>query len=421
MRWETMGTRPGPDFHAASPIIIRNPIGNENAVTEIPLQECQALVSFYEQTNGAGWVNNANWLDSTTVSDWFGLVVFEGHVTEIELFNNQLSGVIPTCLQDLPYLLVLDLGINTLTGDIPAELGNLTYIRYLCLDENQLTSSIPAAIGNLTLLEELILKDNDLTGSIPTEIGTMTTLSTLDFSGNALTGTVPESFGNLTILATLNLEHNRLTGEIPSSLADLPNLSRVFLSGNALTGAIPPGFGDQSNMMFFEVYGNELTGPIPDSFGNLTNLFSLSLNGNQLTGDIPESLANLTGITYFSLSYNYLQVTGYSQTLEYAQISFQLSARNSVTAAPVTIFDPPLNITVNYDLAILDGRPPQVLGIYFWDDTLEDWALITDDCGGTHTHGPGWVSGPVCHLTEFGLFIGDLPVEVLDFLPMIVK
>lgn len=39
----------------------------------IPQIECEALVKIYESTNGAGWQNKTNWLQSTDVETWFGV------------------------------------------------------------------------------------------------------------------------------------------------------------------------------------------------------------------------------------------------------------------------------------------------------------------------------------------------------------
>jgi hypothetical protein len=42
-------------------------------VTQIPKLECQALVDFYNSTNGDDWKDNKNWLQTNEPCDWLGL------------------------------------------------------------------------------------------------------------------------------------------------------------------------------------------------------------------------------------------------------------------------------------------------------------------------------------------------------------
>ena len=65
---------------------------------------------------------------------------------------------------------VLNLYNQGLTGSIPSEIGNLTNLKKLYLSYNDLTGSIPPEIGNLTNLTSLHLESNQLTGIIPDEI-----------------------------------------------------------------------------------------------------------------------------------------------------------------------------------------------------------------------------------------------------------
>jgi hypothetical protein len=59
---------------------------------DVPQAEADALIALYNATNGDSWTNNTNWLVDTTVGDWFGVTVAGGHVTEIDLNNNNLDG-----------------------------------------------------------------------------------------------------------------------------------------------------------------------------------------------------------------------------------------------------------------------------------------------------------------------------------------
>lgn len=113
--------------------------------SQIPIAECNVLVSIYELTNGAEWLNNENWLvinDSTGPCDWFGLTCENGHVTQINLANNRLHGEFPFRTVSLPALSHLILNDNQLTGVIPLAICDLVdKFDELNLDYNQLQAT----------------------------------------------------------------------------------------------------------------------------------------------------------------------------------------------------------------------------------------------------------------------------------------
>ena len=140
------------------------------------------------------------------------------NTTEINLYNNQLTGSIPPEIGNLTNLNYLGLGANQLTGYIPPEIGNLTNLTTLLLGFNDLEGSIPLDIGNLTNLNFLFLGYNQLTGPIPQEIGNLTNLIELVFENNQLTGVIPESICNLNI--ELELNNNQLCPPYPECIEE---------------------------------------------------------------------------------------------------------------------------------------------------------------------------------------------------------
>ncbi|MEN8219568.1 MAG: leucine-rich repeat domain-containing protein, partial [Pseudomonadota bacterium] len=228
------------------------------AVTEIPSTECEALVALYESTDGANWKKNRGWNVTDMPCSWYGVSCGGEHVSKLYLYNNQLTGSIPTELSNLSNLTGLSLYNNQLTGSIPTELGNLSNLESLFLGGNQLTGSIPRELGNLTYLEDLGLSSNELTGSIPTELGN-TSLNILDLSSNKLTGTIPSELGNLTGLGWFFLSDNQLTGPIPSELGKLLGLGELGLDNNSLCGEIPVELKNLSNIYKLKLDNNHLT------------------------------------------------------------------------------------------------------------------------------------------------------------------
>jgi len=190
-----------------------------NNVTEIPIAECNELVTLYNSTGGANWKNNTGWLTTNTPCSWFGIICNGGQVSKIELgddgnnsdnnFGNNLTGIIPNL--NLPNLIGLNLRFNALNGNIPnfSQLPNLTG---LYLGSNQLSGNIPD-FGNLPNLTVLSLWNNQLSGNIP-------------------------NFSNLPNLRGLAIDSNQLSGSIPN-FANSPNLTEINFSFNHLSGIVP--------------------------------------------------------------------------------------------------------------------------------------------------------------------------------------
>ena len=291
------------------------------------------LVALYNATGGPNWTDNTNWLSNEPLSEWLGVATNDdGHVTELNLRRNQLTGEIPVELSQLSQLQRLGLHYNQLTGEIPAELGQLSQLQELWLRRNQLTGEIPVELAQLSQLQRLglsgnqltgeipvelaqlsqlqylYLHNNQLTGPIPVELGQLSQLQYLYLFGNQLTGPIPVELGQLSQLESLNLGSNQLTGEIPAELAQLSQLGRLNLGSNQLTGEIPVELAQLSQLQELWLRRNQLTGEIPAELGNLANLQLLYLHGNELNGPIPSWLVNLTELRELSLWSN--QLTG---------------------------------------------------------------------------------------------------------------
>ena len=102
------------------------------------------LAEFHAATDGWRWADSANWLSDRPLRDWYGVASdANGRVTGLYLYDNRLSGPIPTSLGSLASLETLSLLQNQLTGAIPPELGRLGSLESLILDRNQLIGDIP--------------------------------------------------------------------------------------------------------------------------------------------------------------------------------------------------------------------------------------------------------------------------------------
>lgn len=287
--------------------------------------EREALVAFYKATNGDSWKNNTNWCSDKPISEWYGITA-KGEVSEINLYDNNLSGVIPDEIGNLKYLKQLILYANNLSGEIPASLKN-TRLETLHLWYNQFEGNIPETIGDLVNLVDLNLGSNRFSGSLPNSLTNLVNLRRLSLSDNALTG-FGEKLSALKSLEAIEISMNQISGEIPADIWTLPNLKRVDLSTNKLSGPIPMDITKAVNLEVLNLGCNDIGGKFPtyifeltklkelhlqicnitDGFPadivKLTNLEVLDLSGNSLTGEIPEVIGDLSNLRWLGCGNN---------------------------------------------------------------------------------------------------------------------
>ncbi len=128
-------------------------IDSKNGVVDCSssdLTDREILTALYNDTGGAKWTNNTNWLSEEPLGDWHGVTTDdEGRVTALDLSENQLKGTIPVELGSLSKVIELHLWGNQLTGEIPPALGDLANLTDLFLRGNRLTGCIPAGLQDL--------------------------------------------------------------------------------------------------------------------------------------------------------------------------------------------------------------------------------------------------------------------------------
>ena len=87
-------------------------------------EEFKILSEFYKQMGGKKWKNNTHWLKGKTSADmakWYGVVVRDGDVSEINLDNNNLNGKVPKSLYKLDRLISVSLENNILEEEAPVN------------------------------------------------------------------------------------------------------------------------------------------------------------------------------------------------------------------------------------------------------------------------------------------------------------
>ncbi|CAL5048217.1 unnamed protein product [Urochloa decumbens] len=283
-------------------------------------------------------------------------------LTTLILFDNAITGAIPSSLCSLKSLWLLDLSDNELTGSDPdcifnASITNMTRpgLVNLSLRNNKLSDEFPSFLQSCQELIFLDLSNNQFYGTLPAWIGkNLLSLAFLRLRSNMFNGSIPVEFTELSNLQYLDLAYNKISGSIPNSLfnftgmaltsgeGDLGGLEagvydggnemidytenftivtkgqvRLYtgeivymvnldLSCNNFTGKIPERIGSLVALKNLNLSWNAFSGKIPESINALVQVESLDLSHNELSGEIPTSLSALTSLSHLNLSYNNL-------------------------------------------------------------------------------------------------------------------
>ncbi len=271
------------------------------------------LVSFYNATDGQGWIANDGWLSDLPIGQWHGVTTDEtGHVTVLKLSASDLAGPIPPELANLSHLETLDLERNSLEGSIPPELGKLRNLKSLILGVNDLTGSIPAEIGDLTNLEVLRLRRNDLTGTVPPELGKLRNLTRLGLDSNAFAGPIPSDLTGLAGLRAFHFSGNESLCT-PGSADFAAWLARLDvyvgpLCNEADRRTLGSLHGATGGEGWHRSTGWLGDGPLEDWHGvetdSLGRVAALDLSDNGLVGGVPAVLTQLASMTTLRMGGN---------------------------------------------------------------------------------------------------------------------
>ena len=292
-----------------------------------------ALAVFYESTNGDDWVVNDGWLSESRVCDWFEVGCLADGLTvyQIDLFDNNLSGTLPTELGALstmlgfnvflnsltgtvpnyfstwPSLVLFDVENNTLTGDPLLWLGNeinsnddednlVPDLRFYRTSFNQFQGSItPAALRQLSGVEHLWIAGNQYSGELPSDLGQLTLLSKFCFVSPLMRKNSSPTHVFFSSSEQLFLYDNLFIGALPD-VFDKLDLVRMQIQNNKFSGTLPPTLYSNSNLEELRIDHNDFEGTLSGSIGDLESLRDLRLSSNRLSGSIPTNFAALTDL-----------------------------------------------------------------------------------------------------------------------------
>ncbi|KAJ3417115.1 hypothetical protein HDV05_006974 [Chytridiales sp. JEL 0842] len=158
-------------------------------------------------------------------------------ITELDLRNVNVGGVLPEGVSRLLWLTNLNLESTGVSGQIPASYAKLTYLRQINLSRNNLTGPVPEIFSNMWMLNTVQIQNNTFTGTLPSKLGN--TVSLFDASYNEFVGSIPESWSTAERLNEVILNDNLLSGTIPKGLSSLRVLQSLVISRNRINGTVP--------------------------------------------------------------------------------------------------------------------------------------------------------------------------------------
>eukprot|EP01112_Ceratiomyxa_fruticulosa_P022969 TRINITY_DN8591_c0_g1_i1.p1 TRINITY_DN8591_c0_g1~~TRINITY_DN8591_c0_g1_i1.p1 ORF type:complete len:784 (-),score=132.42 TRINITY_DN8591_c0_g1_i1:22-2295(-) len=206
---------------------------------------------------------------------------------QLSLSVNLLNGSIPSSLGFLSSLYILDLSHNLLEGEIPDSLGNLN-LTILFLYENSLTGTIPSSFSHLKSIFWFSIYINKLSGTIDPFFCDFTALEEFEISNNFFNGTLPACFSDLTSLGSFLISNNNFEGTLPPF--NQSGIFNFFVSNNHFRGSLNLNFSTYSNLQYIDLSSNNFSGVVPSSLGNCKQLLSLNASHNQLTSPLPSFL-----------------------------------------------------------------------------------------------------------------------------------
>jgi Leucine-rich repeat (LRR) protein len=246
---------------------------SDKLIQEPNVDEGQVLTEIFELCGGAKWLRRDYWMSKVDFCSWHGVGCSDdGRVILLNLQSNNLVGVMPKSVFNLPRLEILWLSKNPA---LEVTFENVTFSGVL-RDLGLASTTLPSlrGLGRAKSLTSVDASNCSLGGTFPLEILELENLRKLSLSDNALEGSFPPSLASLPYLRILDAENNQFSGSLPS-FRDSITLRLIRLGYNKFQGNIPDIFLERvpsfaAPKIFLA--GNQLTGPLPQDWKRLENL-----------------------------------------------------------------------------------------------------------------------------------------------------
>ncbi|KAL6553997.1 Serine/threonine-protein kinase hsl1 [Orobanche minor] len=349
-------------YNPFSPGPLAPELGNLTNLEELWLSECHLVGPIPESCGRLSRLKNLDLSSNQLIGPIPSQIIQMTSIVQMELYKNLLNGTLPVGWSNLTMLRRFDASMNKLTGIIPNELCELP-LESLNVYENQLEGIIPESIAKSPNLYELKIFKNQLRGTLPSRLGKNSALKRLDVSYCNLSGEIPEFLCGNGALEDFILMNNAFTGTIPADIGKCRSLQRVRLRSNKLRGEVPGQFWGLPHVYLLELSGNDFSGNISNSIHGARNLSTLTISENRFSGSIPSEIGLINTLIDFSADSNELSGEIPSTILNLRQLGrLDLSNNNLSGGIPTGIESLKLLNELNLANNHLSGRIPDELG-----------------------------------------------------------
>ncbi|EMS46307.1 Protein lap1 [Triticum urartu] len=261
-----------------------------------------------------------------------------GHITTLDLSNNNLESIPESMIARLLNVVVLDVRSNQLKS-LPNSIGCLSKLRVLNVSGN-LLQSLPATIEECRLSPCFINKENHRAQLAPNVSAT-------------LLQSLPATIEECRALEELNANFNQLT-RLPDTLGfELHSLRRLSVNSNKLT-SLPFSTSHMTALRALDARLNCIRA-LPEGLENLVNLEVLNVSQNfHFLRELPYGLGLLTSLRELDISYNSISVLPDSMGC-LAKLNKFSAVGNPLVCPPMDIVEQSLDAMRTYLSSRMNG------------------------------------------------------------------
>jgi len=299
-------------------------------VTEIPENECRALIDIYNDAWGSDWYRN-DWRWNTgqicrnsSTEEWRYGVICEcnentpwricstDRVRQLSLEDNNLFDSLSESIAQFTGIVLINIANNNISSlpDVRDTFNGYYHLGWLYVNRNDITtipdslyrnwtilllnigsnpiSELSWAISNMPQLQFLSIGNTPFT--IPPELRNRP-LVRLDISHKWLTEIPSAIFNMRHSLEYLNISHNNLD-HLPSGITSFIRLEGLLAHNNSIT-SLPTGLSNLVRMQEFRINNNTISGTL-DFVCSRPEIRFLDIRNNRFVGNIPNCIQTLT-------------------------------------------------------------------------------------------------------------------------------
>ncbi|KAI3896567.1 hypothetical protein MKW92_043236 [Papaver armeniacum] len=255
-------------------------------LTESILTNPNDVEVMYDLRNSLRSSESLGWSDDDPCR-WEMVFCTDNRISWIQLNALNLTGTLPTNINQLEALEGLYLQGNMLSGEVPS-LSGLTHLKVVSLDGNNFTSIPSDFFFRLSSLQSISLDNNPFSSwQIPDSFKSCKEIGLFSANSANIEGKIPDFVGgeNFPALYSFRVSSNKLSGNI-SGLSNVKSLISLWLQGNRFSGPLPD-FSELHDLEVLNIRDNLFTGLVPSTLTSLKSLTAVRLSNNHLQGAIP--------------------------------------------------------------------------------------------------------------------------------------